>query len=215
MDSTALLIVFMNPPADDQAAWDAWYDDEHVPTRLATPGILSGARYSAVWETGPRYMAVYDLASLETLQTPEYKRLGAERSEREKIQLARTPMADRRVFRVVHGAPALPEPAPFQLTVAMDPAPGGASDYLAWYADEHIPMLLDVPGWRRVRVFEQVEGKGPQFLALHELESPAVFDHEAYKKATSTPWRDRVIAGITRRERSLFKRYVRSGVDGA
>jgi hypothetical protein len=215
MDGTALLLVFMNPPADDLTEWNAWYDDEHVPNRLATPGILSGGRYSAVWETGPRYMAVYDLASLETLQTPEYKRLGAERSEREKAQLARTPMADRRVFRVVQGAPASAEPPPFQLSVAMDPAVDGAADYLAWYAEEHIPMLLEVPGWRRVRVFEQVDGNGPRFLALHELESPAVFDEKAYKEATSTPWRDRVIAGVTRRERSLFKRYVRSGVDGA
>jgi hypothetical protein len=210
MDSTALLLVFMNPPADDLSAWNAWYDDEHVPNRLATPGILRGARYSAVWDTGPRYMAVYDLAGLETLQTPEYKRLGAERSEREKAQIARTPMVDRRILRVVHGAAALPEPAAYQLSVAMDPASGADADYLAWYAEEHIPMLLEVPGWRRVRVFEQVDGNGPRFMALHELDSPAVFDEEAYRKATSTPWRDRVVEGVTRRERGLFKRYLPS-----
>jgi len=210
MDGTALLLVFMNPPADDLSAWNAWYDDEHVPNRLATPGILSGARYSAVWDAGPRYMAIYDLAGLETLQTPDYKRLGAERSEREKAQIARTPMVDRRILRVVHGAPATPEPAAYQLSVAMDPATGADADYLAWYADEHIPMLLEVPGWRRVRVFEQVDGSGPRFMALHELDSPAVFDAEAYKKATSTPWRNRVVEGVTRRERSLFRRYVPS-----
>jgi hypothetical protein len=212
MDSTALLLVFMNPPADDVAAWNAWYDDEHVPARLATPGILSGGRYSAVWETGPRCVALYDLASLETLQTPAYKRLGAERSEREKAQIARTPMVDRRILQLVQGAPASAEPPSYLLSVAMETT--AATDYLAWYADEHIPMLLEVPGWRRVRVFEQVDGKGPRFLALHELESPAVFEEETYKKATSTPWRERVIAGVTRRERSLFKRYARSGVDG-
>jgi hypothetical protein len=61
-----------------------------------------------------------------------------------------------------------------------------------------------------VRVFEQVDGSGPRFMALHELDSPAVFDAEAYKKATSTPWRNRVIEGVTRRERGLFKRYVPS-----
>jgi hypothetical protein len=94
MTSTALLLVFMDPPADDLASWNAWYDDEHVPNRLAVPGITSGRRYSAVWDEGPRYAATYDLDSLDTLQTPEYKRLGAERSEREKAQIARTPMVD-------------------------------------------------------------------------------------------------------------------------
>ena len=72
-------------------------------------------------------------------------------------------------------------------------------------------MLLEVPGWRRIRVFEQVDGKGPRYLALHELDLPAVFDEAAYRRVTSTPWRDRVVNGATRRERSLFKRYSRAG----
>jgi hypothetical protein len=208
MPSTALLLVFMNPPEDDLPAWNAWYDDEHVPNRLAVPGITSGRRYSAVWDTGPRYLATYDLASLDTLQSPEYKRLGAGRSDREKAQLARTPMVDRRIYEVVQNAAELGEAPSYQLTVAMDPAVGAEADYLAWYADEHIAMLLEVPGWRRIRVFEQVDGNGPRYLALHELDSPAVFDEPAYRKATSTPWRERVVSSVRRRERGLFKRYV-------
>src|SRR3954453_1017767 len=104
MTSTALLLVFMDPPTDDVTSWNAWYDEEHVPNRLAVPGITSGRRYSAVWDAGPRYVAVYDLDSLDTLQTPDYKRLGAERSEREKAQIARTPMVDRRIYRTVLAA---------------------------------------------------------------------------------------------------------------
>jgi hypothetical protein len=96
----------------------------------------------------------------------------------------------------------------------MDPARGAEADYLAWYADEHIGLLHSVPGWRRVRIFEQFDGNGPRFLALHELDSPAVFDTPEYRTATSTSWRDRVITGVTRRERSLFKVYERAGADG-
>ena len=210
MTSAALLLVFMDPPADDVASWNAWYDDEHVPNRLAVPGIRSGRRYSAVEDDGPRYLATYDLESLDTLQTPEYKRL-AERSEREKAQIARTPMVDRRIYRSVLAADELAETPPYQLTVSMEPAAGAEEDFVAWYREEHISMLLDVPGWRRVRVFEQVDGKGPRFMALHELDSPAVFDEAAYRHATSTPWRDRVVNSVTRRERFLFKRYSRAG----
>ena len=210
MTSAALLLVFMDPPADDVASWNAWYDDEHVPNRLAVPGIRSGRRYSAASDDGPRYLATYDLENLDTLQTPEYKRL-AERSEREKAQIARTPMVDRRIYRTVLSADELAETPPYQLTVSMEPPTGAEEDYVAWYREEHIPMLLDVPGWRRVRVFEQVDGKGPRFTALHELDSPGVFDEAAYRSATSTPWRDKVVNSVTRRERFLFKRYSRAG----
>ena len=33
-----LLAAFMNPPADDEGGFNSWYDEEHVPLRLATFG---------------------------------------------------------------------------------------------------------------------------------------------------------------------------------
>src|SRR5215207_635454 len=179
----AMLLVFMNPPATDVDAWNAWYDDEHLPARLRVPGICSGLRYSAVGDDGPRYLTYYDLESLDVLKSDAYGRLGQERSEREKAMLAVTPMVDRRILRTVHDAAPLDEPVPLLLAVGLEPAAGGEADLQAWYEQEHIPMLLDVPGWQRSRLFEQVDGKGTRFLALHELESEAVFDTEAYRKA--------------------------------
>jgi hypothetical protein len=95
--------------------------------------------------------------------------------------------------------------APYQLTVAMTPPPGGEDDFVAWYREEHIRMLLAVPGWRRVRLFQQVEGNGPAFMAVHELETPNVFEHENYTKSISTPWRERIRSSVLRYERNLFK----------
>jgi hypothetical protein len=196
MDGTALLLVFINPPDEDLAGWNAWYDEEHVPNRVAVPGVLSGQRYTACWDSGPRYMAYYDLQDLDVLQSAAYKRLTTDRSDREKAELARTPKVDRRILKLVEAAAPAPADAPFRLSVAMDPPQGTEADYLAWYSEEHIPTLLQVPGWRRTRVFEQVDGNGPRYLALHELDSPAVFETEPYRKATSTPWRERVISSI-------------------
>jgi len=34
-----LLAAFMNPPANDEAGFNAWYDEEHVPNRLAVVGF--------------------------------------------------------------------------------------------------------------------------------------------------------------------------------
>ena len=52
--------------------FNAWYNTEHVPELLAIPGVLEAARYVAT-KGGPKYLAAYELASVDVLQTPEFK----------------------------------------------------------------------------------------------------------------------------------------------
>ena len=206
----------MNPPADDEGGFNLWYDQEHVPLRLAVPGFLNARRYraaplpaGAAPASGPaaerRYLALYDLESVGVLSSAGYTRLAAERSAREADMLGRIPMMDRRVLELVLDGEAWTADAPYQLVVCMSPAPGGESDFVEWYRQEHIRMLLEVPGWRRVRLFRQLEGSGPAFMAVHELENTQVFDHPAYEAAISTPWRQRIRASVSRYERDLFE----------
>src|SRR5882724_10932046 len=70
--ATALMYVQMNPPPDNEAGFNAWYD-QHAPARLAMPGSLSARRYATVEPDGPRYLATYDLEDLTALHTPEYQ----------------------------------------------------------------------------------------------------------------------------------------------
>src|SRR6266566_2452841 len=62
--------------------------------------------------------------------------------------------------------------------------------------DEHIPMLLEVPGWRRIRRFRLVRAV--------DLAGPEVLEEPGYQAAISTPWHDRVVAPALRRERRVF-----------
>ena len=82
------------------------------------------------------------------------------------------------------------------------------ADMTAWYEQEHIPMLLEVPGWRRIRRYRLTGpaplGPGLGFLSLHELAGPAVLEEPAYRAAVSTPWRDRIVSGALRRERRVL-----------
>jgi hypothetical protein len=221
-----LLIAFMNPPADE-AAFNAWYDEEHVPLRLGVPGFLNARRYRApdttpaaaqasassmappggVQDTSahPRYLALYDLESVAVLDSEPYARLIPERSERERDMIERIPFTDRRVGELVLDCPEWTTDAPYQLVVCMTPPSGGEDDFVAWYRDEHIPMLLAVPGWQRSRLLRQVDGHGPTFMALHEIESPAVFESPEYPPAISTPWRQRIRSTVQRYERDLFQ----------
>jgi hypothetical protein len=200
-----LLVAMMNPPADEDA-FNAWYDEEHVPLRLGVPGFLSARRYraAAVGGDSPRYLALYDLATVDVLQSEAYQRLWREQSSREKAMLASIPFTDRRVCELVLDCPEWTRDAPHQLIVCMTPPTGFEDDFIAWYREEHIPMLLAVPGWRRARLFRQVEGNGPAFMAVHELESPDVFERPEHEAAISTPWRQRIRSSVQRYERNLF-----------
>lgn len=70
----ACLLVLMQPSPPFEEEFNAWYDTDHVPERLAVPGFLSARRY--VCRDGwPAYLALYDLAERAVLESPAYRRV--------------------------------------------------------------------------------------------------------------------------------------------
>ena len=53
------------------ADYNRWYEEEHIPERLAIPGFLRACRYRAV-VGGPKYLAVYEVTSPAVFDSPEY-----------------------------------------------------------------------------------------------------------------------------------------------
>ncbi|KAE8553982.1 hypothetical protein EYB25_002520 [Talaromyces marneffei] len=101
-------------------------------------------------------------------------------------------------------------------TLALQPGPDlPAQDYNDWYEQEHIPLLSEVPGWLKSTRWvlkqatspkhsNELGGKGlSNFLSVHEWESMASFKTEEFKRATNTPWRDRIIPKL---DKSLEER---------
>jgi hypothetical protein len=43
-----LLMVYVDVPAPLEDEFNRWYNEEHIPERLAIPGVLNAARYVAV-----------------------------------------------------------------------------------------------------------------------------------------------------------------------
>lgn len=77
----ALLLVMMDVDPSVEEEFNRWYDEEHVPERLAMPGFISGRRFKAV-EGGPKYLALYELESPEALQSEVYLRfVSSDRTE--------------------------------------------------------------------------------------------------------------------------------------
>jgi len=202
-----LLFVYSSPGPVDLAEFTDWYDNEHVPNRLAVPGFGAVARYRAADSMSPEWLATYEIKP-GTLDTPAYRALWENSSEREKRIMSSVATLDRWVYSPVYDSGyvngAVPGPAPVVMPVPMSMPPEHVADMEAWYAEEHIPMLLAVPGWRRARRYVLSAGDGPAYLSLHEVDSHAAFETPEYKAAISTPWRNRIVAVAIGRERRVF-----------
>ena len=212
--AAGLFYVYTEPGSVDEAEFHDWYDHEHGPARLSVPGLGPAYRYRALDELKPTWLALYELDRPEVIESPEYKALGAKASDRDKSVGAGLATLDRRVYEQISedGSPVgrNPDPAPVILAVAMSVPEGSEDDLDAWYTEEHIPMLLKVPGWRRIRRFRltrALDGSDLEpgsFLSVHELAGPEVLEGPGYRAAVSTSWRDRVVASALRRERRVF-----------
>jgi hypothetical protein len=79
MTHKGFLLVLMQPPPAFEEEFNAWYDTENLPERLAVPGFESALRYVCV-SGHPRYLAMYDLESPSVLNTEEYLRVSFQSS---------------------------------------------------------------------------------------------------------------------------------------
>lgn len=204
MTADGLLFAYTDPGHVPLEEFNDWYDNEHGPARLTVAGISAGYRYRATDGQAPPWLALYFMTT-GTLDSPEYRALGAAASAREKSVLSRIATLDRRVYqRVSSDGPDLDGPAPAVMLVSMSVPAAAEDDMAAWYTEEHIPMLLKVPGWLRIRRYRLTSGTAPAWLSLHEITGPEVFDEPAYKAAASTPWRNRIVDAAIAREKRVF-----------
>jgi hypothetical protein len=66
------LLVWNDVDPAIEADYNEWYLREHIPERVSVPGMLCGRRYRAA-EGSPRYMALYEAATLDVLTTGAYR----------------------------------------------------------------------------------------------------------------------------------------------
>jgi hypothetical protein len=73
MSRRGLLLTLTEPPAHMEEEFNAWYDAEHLPERLAIPGFRSARRWVADVPAGAgKYLATYELDSAAVLSSPAY-----------------------------------------------------------------------------------------------------------------------------------------------
>jgi hypothetical protein len=197
--SRGLLFSQMEPPPGWEEDFHSWYNDEHIPRRLAIAGFESATRYEAL-DGEPRYLACYFLSDMAALDTPEYARLKSDPDERTARMLANVAGFTRYICDELSdtGETSEVDDEPGALSVVAFAVPADDErEFEAWYQDEHVPLLMRVPGWLRVRRYRVRPGfDGPRWthLALHELRAPEVMDAPERAAARTTPRRDALAA---------------------
>lgn len=206
MAADGLLFAYTDPGPVPLDEFNDWYDTEHGPARLTVPGISAGYRYRATDGQAPPWLALYFMTA-DATDSPEYRALGPSASAREKSVLSRLATLDRRVYKQVSdegggSSDTAPAPAVMVLSVSMPPA---LEDEMAtWYTQEHIPMVLAIPGWQRVRSYRLTSGTAPTWLSLHELADESALSAPEFRASISTPWRNQVVASATVWEKRVF-----------
>lgn len=66
-----LLLVTFDVDSDVEDELDRWYEEEHIAERLAIEGFTRARRYQAT-EGGPKHLALYDLTSVDVLNSDAY-----------------------------------------------------------------------------------------------------------------------------------------------
>jgi hypothetical protein len=188
-----LLFSQMEPPPGWEADFHDWYETEHIPARMRLPSFASAVRYRATVGE-PAYLACYFLDDVGVLDTPAYRALKADPGERTERMLANVLGFTRYIADELFDS-GEPREEPGLLSVVAFAVPDDAATRAAfegWYGEEHVPLLLEVPGWLRVRRYvTRPGGDGPPWthLALHELRGPEVLEHPARAAARDTPRR--------------------------
>lgn len=168
MVNKGYLMVLMEAPPALEEEFQAWYDTEHLLERLAVPGFETGLRFVCI-DGAPRYLAMYDLTSLEVLNSAEYLKVSLDKA---------SPWTKRITSRVkvqrYFGEQVFPGQAITGRTsriILLRFRDLGLGDQSSIIAGMH-SNYGDEPETSQIRVLTQVSPTGIHFFAIVEARAP-------------------------------------------
>ena len=225
-----LLLAKMDPPAQGEQAWNDHYNRVHVADRLSIPGFLSARRYTKL-EGIPaqysipgdaKYLAIYDVASLNVLRGKEYREVW-EKDHRQpadsfEAQIFTLPRFGRGIYEQVfpEGGEYTVPGSKYVLLVGHEVPRGKSAEFNAWYNTEHIPYLLETPGVLAIRRFQMAARRFPpmtsrdgiltKYLTIWDVRDKSVFETVEFLKAAASPWSQWVRSWYARKICALYER---------
>ena len=182
---TGLMLVGADIPADKEADFNKWYQEEHLQELMGVPGILNAARYEAS-RSGPKHLAVYELESVDVVNTDAFKnRPRTEWGQKVSPSLIGTNFFNL-VLDMIHPGALTDDIAgsdmPNALQIGrMDVPAANDDDWNKWYSGVYVPNYEKCPGVIRGRRWRAVRGE-PQYATVYEFEDENVSETEEWLK---------------------------------
>jgi len=181
----------MTPDLAWEDEFNDWYDREHIPLRMAVPGFLSAQRYRV--SGAPHYLVVYEMQSATVLQSPAYRHVKNNPSERTAWMLRSVKGFSRYLgepicVRTQTAADAAMN-APILYAACVEVPANRQPEFDDWYENDHVPLLLECKDWLMVRCFHITSGEPNSWthLALHYLTDARALQSVERKRAQSSP----------------------------
>jgi hypothetical protein len=170
MSAHGFYLVRMDVAHDHEAQFNEVYDKEHVPNLRAVAGVRRASRYRQASPTEPRYLAAYEMESPAVVETEAWKTAG-ELGQWPTVIRPKTMNRHRVIYEWVGGNAALTGKTPYWFFVMMDVEPHREALFNDLYDNEHLPLLLKLPGSvNAVRYRTNVPGQ-PRYLCVYEVEN--------------------------------------------
>jgi hypothetical protein len=154
--SHALFLVRMDVAHDHEATFNEVYDREHAPNLRGVPGVRRAARYRQPSPTEPRYLAAYELDGLNVMDSAAWKKAG---------EAGRWPGEIRPHTMNRHLK------TPYVFWVMMDIEPHREALFNDLYDNEHLPLLLKLPGSVNAVRYRTSAAGEPRYLCAYEVEN--------------------------------------------
>jgi hypothetical protein len=168
MANKGFLLVLMQPPAAFEEEFNAWYDTEHIPERVAVPGFETGLRYVCI-DGAPRYLAMYDTQNAEVFNTPGYLKVSFDNSSPWTKRVTSRVRVYRSAGEQVYPGNALTGRAARVTVLRFRALPASAEKAIVAGMRANFEGL---PQTIQVRVFAYDTGSNVDFLGMVEARAP-------------------------------------------
>jgi len=168
MENKGFLLVLMQPPPAFEDEFNAWYDTEHVPERLAVPGFETALRYVCI-SGAPRYLAMYDIQTPAVLDSEAYLRVSFDRSSPWTKRVTSRVKVYRSAGRQVYPGAAVTTGAPRTLLLRFRNVMRSAESTIVAGVRANFESRPEVA---QSRVFAHDNGSSVDYLCLVEARAP-------------------------------------------
>ena len=191
----------------DEGEFSEWYDTEHIPERIATPGFLTATRWVAA-DGRKLSLGLYDLEDVAVLKGEAYRSIAGPNLSPWSKRLLRqaTSSARYEAVQLLPGDRLGTDETEFVYLIRHNIDEAVEDDYHRWYDEEHLPGLASVPGVHLARRFRAENDAKHRYLATYHLESAEIPQTPEWRKVADTTWSDRVRQHMSDRDYVMFKR---------